>query len=225
MTNIKKFPKGGMTVERKEEIILAALELASESGLKSVSMAQIAERVGMKAPSLYNHFKSKDDIIKEMYSYLREKAQKNRSSGLVDPADFAAKNLKQILMESLSAYLGIISDQNMMRFFRLLYSERSINPLAAEIMLEETEHMIRATRNLFYALAVHGKMKNEGIDTAAMAFALTVHSLIDYRMDMITAGRTGQFGDDESPYTKELEDYIRWFSKQVGGDYHEQKTY
>ena len=103
--------------------------------------------------------------------------------------------------------------------------ERSINPLAAEIMLEETEHMIRATRNLFYALAVHGKMKNEGIDTAAMAFALTVHSLIDYRMDMITAGRTGQFGDDESPYTKELEDYIRWFSKQVGGDCHEQKTY
>ena len=214
-----------MTMERKEEIILAALELASESGLKSVSMAQIAERVGMKAPSLYNHFKSKDDIIKEMYGYLREKAQKNRSSGFADPADFAAKNLKQILMESLSAYLGIISDQNMMRFFRLLYSERSINPLAAEIMLEETEHMIRATRNLFYALAVHGKMKNEGIDTAAMAFALTVHSLIDYRMDMITAGRTGQFGDDESPYTKELEDYIRWFSKQVGGDCHEQKTY
>ena len=212
-------------MERKEEIILAALELASGNGLKSVSMARIAEKVSIKAPSLYNHFKSKEELIKAMYSYLREKAQQNRSSGLADPMDFASKSLEEILMESLSAYLGIISDQSMMRFFRVLYSERSINPLAAGIMLEETEHMIRSTRNLFYALAVHGKMKNDGIDTAAMSFALTVHSLIDYRMDKITAGRAEQFGDGKGPYTKELADYIKWFSKQAGGEKHEQKTH
>ena len=212
-------------MDRKEEIILAALELASENGLKSVSMAQIAGKVRIKTPSLYNHFKSKDDIVKAMYSYLREKAQQNRSSGFADPEEFVSKSLEQILTESLSAYLGIISDRNMMRFFRVLYSERSITPLAAEIMLEETEHMLRSTRNLFYALAVHGKMKNEGIDAAAMTFAMTVHSLIDYRMDKITAGRTEQFGDGESPYTKELTEFIRWFSKQVGGDCDEQKTH
>ena len=212
-------------MERKEEIILAALELASEKGLKSISMAQIAEKVGIKAPSLYNHFKSKNEIVKAMYSYLREKAQQNRSAGFADPDEFSSKNLEQILTESLNAYLGMVTDQNMMRFFRVLYSERSINPLAAEIMLEETEHMIRSTRNLFYALAVHGKMKNEGVDTAAMSFALAVHSLIDYRMDKMTAGKAEQFGDGESPYTKELKDYIRWFSIQVGGEKHEQKAY
>ena len=212
-------------MERKEEIILAALELASGNGLKSVSMARIAEKVGIKAPSLYNHFKSKEDIVKAIYSFLRENARRNRSSGFSDPGDLAAKDLEQILTESLAAYLGLITDPNMMRFFRVLYSERAINPLAAEIMLEETEHMIRSTRNLFYALAVHGKMKNEGIDTAAMSFALTVHALIDYRMDQITAGKAEQFGEGESPYTKELTDYIRWFSKQAGGDCHEEKTY
>jgi AcrR family transcriptional regulator len=212
-------------MERKKEIILAALELASENGLKAISMAQIAEKVRIKAPSLYNHFKSKDDIVKAMYSYLREKAKQNRSSGFTDPEDFASKDLERILMESLSAYLSLITDRNMMRFFRVLYSERSINPLAAEILLEETEHMIRATRNLFYALAVHGKMKSDGIDTAAMSFALTVHSLIDYQMDRITAGKAKHFGDDESPYTKELKDYIRWFSIQVGGEKDEKKAH
>ena len=212
-------------MERKEEIILAALELASGNGLKSVSMARIAEKVGIKAPSLYNHFKSKDDIVKAMYSFLREKAQQNRSSGLADPAGFAAKDLEQILMESISGYLSMVTDRNMMRFFTVLYSERSINPRAAEIMLEETEHMIRSTRNLFYALAVHGKIRNDGIDTAAMSFALTVHSLIDYRMDKITAGKADQFGDGESPYTKEITEYIRWFSTQIGGESHEQKTH
>jgi AcrR family transcriptional regulator len=204
-------------MERKEEIILAALELASGNGLKSISMAQIAEKVGIKAPSLYNHFKSKDEIVKAMYSFLREKAQQKRTSGFADPEEFSSKSLEQILTESLTAYLGMITDQNMLRFFRVLYSERSINPLAAEIMLEETEHMIRSTRNLFYALAVHGKMRSEGIDTAAMTFALTVHSLIDYRMDKITAGKADRFGDGKSPYTKELSEFIRWFSVQVGG--------
>ena len=212
-------------MERKEEIILAALELASRNGLKSISMAQIAEKVGIKDPSLYNHFKSKDEIVKAMYSFLRERAQQNRASGFADPEEFSSKSLERILTESLAAYLGMITDRNMMCFFRVLYSERSINPLAAEIMLEETEHMIRSTRNLFYALAVHGKMRSEGVDTAAMTFAMTVHSLIDYQMDKITAGRADRFGDGESPYTKELSEFIRWFSIQNGGGIHEQKAH
>lgn len=212
-------------MDRKEEIIYATLELASENGLKSVSMSQIAEKIGIKAPSLYNHFKSKDEIVKAMYSYLREKAQKGRASGLADPEELASKSLEQILTESLSAYLGVISDRNMMLLFRVLYTERSIDPLAAEIILDETEHMIRSTRNLFYALAVHGKMKSAGIDTAAMTFALTVHSLIDYRMDRVTAGKTDRFDDDHSPYTKELIDFVKWFSTQMGGVQHEQETH
>ena len=212
-------------MERKEEIIYAALELASVNGLKSVSLSQIAEKVGMKAPSLYNHFRSKDEIVKAMYSTLREKALKGRSTGFTDPGELASKGLEQILTESISGYLGMISDRNMLQFFRVLYSERSLDPLAAEIMLDETEHMIQATRNLFYALAVHGKMKSDGIDTAAMTFALTVHSLIDYRMDMLTAGKADSFGDNQNPCTKELTAFVKWFCEQVGGNRNEQETH
>jgi len=210
-------------MDRKEEIIYATLDLASEKGLKAVSMSQIADKVGMKAPSLYNHFSSKDDIIKAMYSLLRQKAQQSHSSGAVSLVDLSSKTLEQILTESLDTYLNMISDRDMLRFFRVLYSERSISPAAAQIMLDETEHMVQSTRSMFYALAVHGKMKNEGIDTTAMVFALTVHSLIDYQMDMITAGKAEQFGGGY-PYSRELTDFIAWFCDQVGGDCHEQKT-
>ena len=210
-------------MSRKEDIILATLELASVNGLKSVSMSRIAERVGMKAPSLYNHFKSKDELVSAMYIFLREKALQNRSSGFADPGDLAEKSLEQILTESLRGYLGMISDPNLTLFFRVLYSERAINPLAAKIVLEETEHMIRSTKNLFYALAVHGKMKSESVDTAAMTFALTAHSLIDYGMDRITAGVADASGG-ESLYTKDMADFIRWFCLQTGGNDNEQET-
>ena len=212
-------------MDRREEIIRAALELAAENGLKSVSMAQIAERVGMKAPSLYNHFRSKEEIIKTMYRLLRESARTSRAPAFIGPEAFSSKTLEQILTESLSAYLGMVIERDMLRFFRVLYAERASDPLAAEILLEETAHMIGATRNLFYALAVHGRMKSEGIDTAAMSFALTVHALVDYRMDQITAGHAERFGEGESPFPGELRTFISWFSAQMGGKPNETEAY
>lgn len=67
-----------MAMERKEEIIIATLELAAEKGLTAVSMAQIADRIGIKKASLYNHFKSKEEIIKQMYVYLRTQAKQRK---------------------------------------------------------------------------------------------------------------------------------------------------
>ena len=206
-------------MNRKEEIIYAALELASANGIQGVSMAQIADKVGIKAPSLYNHFRSKDEIIREMYRFLREQAQRNNRHVPVDYSRlFEEKSLEEILVESVSTYLGMISDKNMMQFFKVLYSERATNPTAARIMVEETERMLAQTRDLFYALAVHEKIRNQNVDMAAMTYSLTLHSLIDYRMDMITAGDIVEFGDGNSPIPGKIIDFIKWFSARIGGN-------
>ncbi len=47
----------------KERILDEALMLFSENGYDGTSVEQIAEKVGIKAPSLYKHFKSKEDIL------------------------------------------------------------------------------------------------------------------------------------------------------------------
>ena len=205
-------------MSRKEDIIYATLELAAERGMKGVSMSQIAEKVGIKAPSLYNHFKSKDEIIREMYRFLREQAQAGGNQPTIDYAKlFEEKSVEEILIGSVASYMGMVSDKYMMQFFKVLYSERSTNPVAAEIMVEETERMLQSSRNMFYAMVVHGKVKNKDIDTAAMTYALTMHSLIDYRLDMITVGKTDSFGEDGNPVPKNILDFIRWFSDQIGG--------
>ena len=175
-------------MSRKEEIIYATLELASAYGLKTVSLSQIADRVGIKKPSLYNHFKSKEEIVNRMYSFLREKAQMYARASQDFALQLEGRRLDEILSDSVSVYFDFLTDDKMMTFFKVLYSERSISEVAAQIMLDETERMITVTKNLFYALVVHGKMKNENVDTAALSFAMTVHSLVDRQMDMITAG-------------------------------------
>ncbi len=47
----------------KERILDAALSLFAENGYNGTSVEQIAGIVGIKAPSLYKHFKGKEDIL------------------------------------------------------------------------------------------------------------------------------------------------------------------
>lgn len=47
----------------KERISAEALTLFAENGYDGTGVEQIVEKVGIKAPSLYKHFKDKEDIL------------------------------------------------------------------------------------------------------------------------------------------------------------------
>lgn len=51
---------------RKEEILRCSAKLFRKRGYKATSMRDIAEVVGIKAASIYNHFSSKQEILKEL---------------------------------------------------------------------------------------------------------------------------------------------------------------
>jgi AcrR family transcriptional regulator len=65
------FPRRDRIAERREatraEILQAAWELAQEQGLAEFTLRDLAERVGMRAPSLYTHFESKHAIYDAMF--------------------------------------------------------------------------------------------------------------------------------------------------------------
>jgi AcrR family transcriptional regulator len=50
----------------RERVLRAALDLADESGIDSLTMRELGQRLGVEAMSLYNHVKNKDDIIDGM---------------------------------------------------------------------------------------------------------------------------------------------------------------
>lgn len=197
-------------MNRKEEIILVTLELAAANGLSNVSMAQIAEKMGIRKPSLYNHFKAKEEIIAAMYQYLREKSKEQLSLADIDYGEFIkGKSMEEALTQSVANYRNINTENRMFSFYKVIYSERSVNPTAAKIMAEETRKMILATKNLFYALQVHKKIHVKDIDMAATSFAMTVHAMMDYQLDCSCSGEP--VGQDM------IQNYIKWFCNQHGG--------
>lgn len=48
---------------RKDTILSSAAKLFRKRGFQATSMRDIAKEVGMEAPSLYNHIKSKDELL------------------------------------------------------------------------------------------------------------------------------------------------------------------
>lgn len=84
--------------ERREatrrEIVNAAWEVAHDEGLAQVTLRAVAERVGMRAPSLYTHFESKNAIYDAMFAdawiecrqVTREAEAQDRPESLRDAA-------------------------------------------------------------------------------------------------------------------------------------------
>lgn len=50
-------------MNRRSQIIAAAIEIADADGLDRLSMRRLAEKIGIKAMSLYNHIASKDELF------------------------------------------------------------------------------------------------------------------------------------------------------------------
>ena len=200
---------------KKEEILLSTLDLASKYGLKSLSMSQIAESVGIKKPSLYNHFHSKDGLIQEMYEYIRSKSKQGAPDIPLENID--ALSAYDILLDAVTDYKKLATSEDMLKFYSVIYSERTTNATAAQILVEETDKMIAATKELFGILAVKNKLCIEDVETAAIAFSLTVHSLIDFELDCQKSNQ--DFNKDN------LRRYIKWFCDQYRKeDYEEQKA-
>lgn len=173
-----------MNEERKEEIILATLKLASEKGLGAISMNMIANEVGIKKPSLYNHFKSKEELVEKMYEFLRSRARGETQGEEISFEKICEnKSAVEILQSMVEGYIKMCSEKNIEMFYKVLYCERAISKIAAKILVEETEKMIFATKQLFIAMQNKKMLKFENLDMSATGFALTIHSLMDFEAD------------------------------------------
>lgn len=198
-----------MSRDRKDEIILATLELASVAGLGNVSMSQIADKVGIKKPSLYNHFESKEDIVEAMYAFLRENAKKNSNVTSNDYGEMTkGKQALEVLQLVVENYRKINADENMKMFYKVIYAERSYQQMAAQIMVEETKKMLVATKQLFYAMQIHGLLKFKNVDMTAVSFAMTIHAFMDFEMDQCMAGEKTAGMDEMIP------EYLEWICNE-----------
>src|SRR6266852_6369644 len=70
----------------RDRILRAALELADESGIESLTMRRLGQALGFEAMSLYNHVTNKDDVLDGILDLVLEESEMPPPAGEWDTA-------------------------------------------------------------------------------------------------------------------------------------------
>lgn len=65
------------TEQRQDQIVQAALDLINDSGITGLSIAGIAQRVGIVPSALYRHFSSKDAVLDAVLNLIKTRLLAN----------------------------------------------------------------------------------------------------------------------------------------------------
>lgn len=132
----------------KQRILDEALTLFSVKGYEPVTVAEIAEAVGIKAPSLYKHYKSKQDIfaaiIDEMDTRYEQQAALLRIDGREAEKDkefYVNINEDELVDMGTKLFLYFLHDEYVCKFRKMLtieqYGNKDISTLYAKRYIDE----------------------------------------------------------------------------------------
>ena len=172
--------------DTKRRILDKALELFSTQGYDSVSVGEIAKAVGIKAPSLYNHFPSKQAIFDAIVEATA--AQYERDTDRIDihvqDAERDIPVFTEITAEGLfekvhQIFEYSLRNESISRFRRMMTIEQFRSPeLAALYSQRYVDRVLHYHADLFRDLIAAGKVRAEDPDTLALLYVAPVLTLI-----------------------------------------------
>ena len=138
----------------KERILQEALTLFAENGYDGTGVEQIAEKVGIKAPSLYKHFKGKEDILNALVDSAEEYYEE--SFGSEQHIGEIPENRDDFVRATMSRIAFTMHDPMIRKIRKFLVQEQFRNERLAEIT---TRHQIVGIQKM-YEKIIEEMMKN-----------------------------------------------------------------
>lgn len=154
----------------RDKILNETLTLFSENGFDGTSVEQIAEKVGIKAPSLYNHFKGKEDILNALIDMAEARYEEFFGSDKhIGKPPESKEEFIQTAMQKISFTMR---DPMIRKMRKFLVREQFRSERFAEIT---TRHQVGGVQKM-YAKIIEDMM-NEGLfkqdDPSLLAMELT----------------------------------------------------
>jgi AcrR family transcriptional regulator len=204
-------------MDTKKKILDVALTLFSEKGYGNVFVGQIAEGVGIKAPSLYKHYESKQDIFNAILDEMRErynrKAVDLNMNGSDYPADFELyKNASEdeLVKMGTGLFSFFLHDEYECKFRKMLtleqFSDKELSKLFSDQYYDEP---LKYQSGLLHLLILQGKLKGDDADIMALQFFAPIYLL------MTVCDRQPE---REKECLRKLEKHIRQFSRIYKGE-------
>jgi len=144
--------------ERQLEIIEAAGEILTESGLAGLTTKNLAAKMGFSESALYRHFKGKEEIVLTMLKYLAKDMDDRLTNSVLD-IESPEEKLKAVFNNQFAFFkknphflVAIFSDG-------LLEESKAINEAIMQIMATKRKHLLQIIQ--------HGQKEKQFTDTLA----------------------------------------------------------
>lgn len=173
-------------MDTKHRILDEALTLFSEKGYANVYVSDIAERVGIKAPSLYKHYRNKraifDAIIDEMNHRFEQQAQALSISGTDPTADAEVyKNMDEEHLIKLGNdfFRYYLHDSYTKRFRKMLTLEQFQDQELARVYSQQYFDMPLSYQGMLLGLMVsQGLLVTGNVPIMTLQFYAPIYMLL-----------------------------------------------
>ena len=199
----------------KEKILHEALNLFSEKGYSDVYVGDIAAAVGIKAPSLYKHFKGKQEIFDSCVEKFSERMTQIRNELLLpdtprSDVSYKTADIEKITEFAIGLFMFYWKDDIASKFRKMLIIERYRNPDLNRIYEELfVNGAVEYEEKIFAELIADGVIKKEDPHIIAVRFYSPIYYLLQ-KYDM--------WPEKEEEAKKELTAMIREFCDTYKGE-------
>ena len=198
--------------DTKKMILKKALELFSESGYDAVSVGEIARAVGIKAPSLYNHFPSKQAIFDAIVEETSKEFEKNTDEVAIHVQNSArdvtvfSKITEDDLVEKVHQIFNIsLHDENIALFRKMMTIEQFRSDELSKLYSERYVNQIHDYHSgLFTKMIAAGVLADEDPVILAMMYDAPI---------LVMLGECDRHPEKEEEYMRKLEAHVRLFYK------------
>lgn len=202
--------------DTKQKIIDKALELFAAHGYDAVSVGEIAKAVGIKAPSLYNHYPSKqaifDAIVEstaKQYEADTGKINIHVQNVAQDISIFTGITVDALFEKVRQIFVYSLHNETIRNFRRMMTIEQFRSPELASLYSKRyVERMIDYHAGIFRALIAVGEIPAGDPDTLAMMYVAPVMALI---------GVCDRQPEKESECLEKLRNHVDLFFRMVHG--------
>ncbi len=205
-------------MDTKQRILDEALTLFSERGYANVFVNDIAEKVGIKAPSLYKHYKNKqaifDAIIDEMSSKFEQQAQALSINGTNPTADaevYRSMDEDHLVKLGNDLFAYFLHDSYTKRFRKMLTLEQFKDKDLARVYSEQY-----FDRPLSYQGMLLGLLVAQGLLVTENVPIMTLHFYAPIYMLLTVCDREPE---REQEALELMEKHIRQFDKIYGRNF------
>ncbi|MBA4495785.1 TetR/AcrR family transcriptional regulator [Paenactinomyces guangxiensis] len=152
------------------DIKTAAIKLFSQYGYKQTTISKIAEEVGIKAPTIYSHYKNKEDLFLQIFEevifehvhHIKKVAEKTKNMNV-------EQRLFQILCEAALYYTH---DEKKIHFLKhtMIFPPQELKEEIKKKFYESEEMFSNLLRSLFSEGIQQQKIRNIPIEHLLTSF-------------------------------------------------------